>query len=207
MSSRAEKLAYFAGFFDGEGWISVSTFIRKSGYKGITAGAGTCQKTREVLEFAQSLFGSGNIYYQTARLHPIFTLEWRDLQAARMLEETLPYLKVKRLQAILFIDFAKQRSGRKNKRRKIPSGIWEYYQAVSTAMKTLNAAHGVNGVNSGEARNSSAVGNPEPSSEAERLHKALWEGAEISPDDILLSITDTSAPRESDDMIRTYRKL
>lgn len=203
MSSRAEDLAYFAGFFDGEGWVSVSAKRKGNGQRWTSLQIGVAQKTRDVLEFAQRLFPSGRIYFHTLRPSPIYTLEWNSQKAAKVLREVLPFLKVKKAQALLYLEFAAWRA--KRGKGRLSPGDWLYCQNVSKAMKALNAARPANGVNSGKARNSSAVGNPEPSPEIER-QDYLWEGVEVSPDDILSSITDISAPRESDEMTRTYGK-
>jgi len=97
--------AWLAGFFDGDGNIHIYRRKRKNkeGY------SVTChlkivigQKDKKILEYIHKLVGYG-IFYQLGS--GFWHLEFSFKRAERFLREILPYLKVKRLEAQLGIQF------------------------------------------------------------------------------------------------------
>ena len=101
-NDRQARVIYAAGFFDGEGHVSIST----ASHRGILKiGAG--QKNREPLDLLLSLFG-GTVYGPD----PKGMYRWTNVtsdKAMRALKELLPYLRVKREQARIGIEFQEWR--------------------------------------------------------------------------------------------------
>jgi hypothetical protein len=107
----AYKIAWAAGFFDGEGSISIS----RQGTKKADLFYLRCEVTnthRGSLEIFQNLFG-GQIYERALRNNRKRLYIWRGVGpvGAQMLEDLLPYLVVKKERAVLAISFQADRAG------------------------------------------------------------------------------------------------
>jgi hypothetical protein len=94
-----EKLIWCAGFFDGEGCISV--------HENVLA-VRVVQKHTAPLETFQSLFGGVVGFQDDTGMNKITMYHWRanGLKAKPVLWAMLPYLTVKKAQAVLGIEFA-----------------------------------------------------------------------------------------------------
>ncbi len=82
------ECAYIAGFFDGEGYVA---------YKGGTLAMQIVQKRREVLDIICAKVG-GKVYPKSGVLG--FTLNINGIAAAILVRQMLPYLIVKRVEAL-----------------------------------------------------------------------------------------------------------
>lgn len=91
------ELAYMAGFFDGDGCITVATNTNK----GLTLRAYVAQNTIEPLLLFQNVWPKGVMAQQRGRRVIHFYTHGRT--AVGMLEALLPYLIVKKEQAELAI--------------------------------------------------------------------------------------------------------
>lgn len=92
---RPLSLEYVAGFFDGEGCISVHRG------NGIYLFCSISQNSKEVLEEIQQVIG-GKIYEALNRYNrTTYKIHWNGLAATAMLLEILPFLIVKKAQADL----------------------------------------------------------------------------------------------------------
>ena len=97
-----EELAYIAGFFDGEGCIT-------SGGRRCSLAISASNTDKQPLEFIQRIFG-GSIYECLPKKLKWSTVyNWRigGAYALIVLESLLPYLIVKRRQALLGIELIK----------------------------------------------------------------------------------------------------
>ncbi len=117
--NRGEKVIWAAGFFDGEGCVSVRR--RKPVNQGKTASqeytyvlvVTANQKARSPLEILQQLFGGAIFYHSHKENHcPMYTWQATTLIAAAMLREILPYLVVKQEQAEIALTFQSRRRPR-----------------------------------------------------------------------------------------------
>src|SRR3990170_1072595 len=98
--------AYIAGFFDGEGSITIA--IQKSSPNGAVI-VQISNTNKPVLEWIQSKFG-GSIHIKTReneRQQNSWKLDICSLMANRFLKTIQPYLKLKTPQAQLAIEFQK----------------------------------------------------------------------------------------------------
>jgi hypothetical protein len=108
--TREEKVAWTAGFFDGEGCILITNNSKGKGKKRSKAlRIAVSQKDRRPLEFLQDLYG-GTISpnRQGERLLWVWWLSNR--QAANVLEEIAPMLIGKRDEAMLALEFQRRRN-------------------------------------------------------------------------------------------------
>ncbi len=89
--------AYIAGLFDGEGTVLISNQLYMA--------ARLRNTNRAVLEWIKSINGSGHIYCDNRNAKPCYSLEYTSRQAVRFLSPLLPFLRIKRAQADLAIEF------------------------------------------------------------------------------------------------------
>lgn len=143
-------LVYMAGFFDGEGCISVSRSRKKTNnklylkyYITLTVGQ-SGEQGKKICEWIQDIFG-GKVFESHRNRH-LFdsSLEWVWAATQKphiFLKQILPYLKIKKKQAELAIEFQKQSNKYIGKSR--PSDIekiekYSYYETVKREMSFLN---------------------------------------------------------------------
>ena len=105
--AKETELAYAAGFFDGEGWITIETRRLKNQPNinwRLRIGAG--QDSVEPLLIFQEIWG-GTIIKAKTRANGKTSHQWwlSTNMASRFLRDVLPYLIVKRRQAEIAIEF------------------------------------------------------------------------------------------------------
>jgi hypothetical protein len=110
--TNTERLAYFAGFFDGEGCIQLCRTTARNRIKnpigGVTIGTTVVNTERPPLELMQSVFG-GTIHNKTKGYKSRYgAYYWmiHGKKAAPFLAAILPYLIIKRDQAEAALVFA-----------------------------------------------------------------------------------------------------
>jgi hypothetical protein len=120
---RGEQLIYLAGFFDGEGCISICHHSNSKKYKYLNLDIFVSNTNIPSLELFKNVF-NGNIYAQsnkTYKDHPnwkqAYVWQLGNNRASECLKELLPYLEQKKPQALLAIEF--QKSINETKRRKL----------------------------------------------------------------------------------------
>ena len=100
--SREEMVAYFAGFFDGEGCVRLN---KQGKYYTLKIAITQTPNGLKSLEIFREMFG-GNIYHTKPRSpqqQETFSVELFCEKAKQALREMLPYLRVKRAQAQIAI--------------------------------------------------------------------------------------------------------
>lgn len=107
-------VAYLAGFFDGEG--SVTSMKFQGGSVGLRTQMS--QLRRAPLELAVATFSGGRIGERSESA--ILNALWHGQAASNMLEQMLPFLLVKREQALLGIEFGQVM------RKKLASGQYTF---------------------------------------------------------------------------------
>jgi len=117
---KKSDLIYSAGFFDGEGYVSMrrrKAYRRNCNY--INIGCGVCQSDEHVINWFKSVFG-GSVTHRKRNKNYREMWDW-DLscnKAKEFLKLVLPYLKVKKKQVEIVINFQenrKQTRGRKTR--------------------------------------------------------------------------------------------
>lgn len=110
-------IAYIAGIIDGEGCITVSIcspYLKHKEVSQVYAPIIRVAMTdKNIIYWLQNITGEGNIYFIKSRNYRHKDIwDWRlsTGNGARLLKQIKPYLKVKRLQAELFIELAEIRS-------------------------------------------------------------------------------------------------
>jgi len=116
LNMKKEVLAYLAGFLDGDG--SIYFIIRK---KGIEPRIAFTNNSRELIEEIRSLINSKHItFWERHRINPnareTYHIRIGGLQDIKnFLEQILPYLRRKRPQAELMLEFCSSRLRRMKK--------------------------------------------------------------------------------------------
>lgn len=102
---------YIAGFFDGEGSIGIySRKDRKGGYHLRTQlTQNLTPKSLELIEFLQSVYGGNFSPHKTLSMNTNFNWQLNGDKAVVFLEDILPFLVLKEEQALLAIEFQKNR--------------------------------------------------------------------------------------------------
>jgi len=102
--TRKEKIAWAAGFVDGEGCITIqkSYAPSKQGWHAMSLMMRVTQKRRQPLDALASLFGGSA---EPMKSRPYFDWTISAVQTANALREMLPYLILKRDQAELALEF------------------------------------------------------------------------------------------------------
>ena len=99
---------YIAGFFDGEGCISVGR-IGRIGSFGLRVSLTQSERYVKVLKEIRSVFGGSLFKTKPMKeCHAVcYRLRWHGEKASKFLESTCPYLRLKRSQVQLGIKFYK----------------------------------------------------------------------------------------------------
>ncbi len=103
--------AYVAGFIDGEGCIYVQRIKSRGSYTirgNVIIGCSERGAIDKIFSMVENN-GSRHIgqHKQKPKWKPIYRLELSQQQGARLLQQILPYLIIKKKQAELFIELAK----------------------------------------------------------------------------------------------------
>lgn len=116
-----EEAAYVAGFIDGEGTIGIIRETRKEALAGFryTAYFSVCSTDMNVLEAIRSMMGNGRIistHHKKAKPHhkDVFKLTLSPNQIRDVVPKILPYLIIKREQALLVLEFLDIKQGTNN---------------------------------------------------------------------------------------------
>lgn len=95
----ATELAWAAGFFDGEGCVSLHLHTKKSGYQYAALAVIVVQKDRRPIDYFHALFGAVetiNITRRGPKRRAYWRLVYSGKRAAEVLTALLPYLILKR---------------------------------------------------------------------------------------------------------------
>lgn len=136
----SELLAYSAGIIDGEGCIGIYPTRIKRGYKVYQITVRVTQVDSKAVLLLQELFG-GTIRLDRKRY---FSWTVRNLSAESCLKRIVQYLRIKKEQAILAIDFGEiRRRNRKlhPKNIKYPKYISEEHDNIAQKIKDMKRIH------------------------------------------------------------------
>lgn len=127
-------LAYMAGFFDGEGWITISEKDLR---------CGVAQANEWIINLFKFRFG-GRIYTRDPKNHKghlgkRFIWDWRidSRQAALFLEAIKPYLILKLAEAQIAIEYQANKTYRQIHRKGRPPGMTDKEKAIAEAQRIL----------------------------------------------------------------------
>jgi len=133
---------YTAGFLDGEGYIGIvdtncNLTRAKTGRKYYTIHIQFIQKDRRVLDWLQVQWGGGKVYPVSKNTTRGAFEGWRwclqTKAAINLLQEVLPYLKVKKEQAQIAAQFPLAEISR----RKMPDSIYKTRCKLAEKMRVL----------------------------------------------------------------------
>jgi len=135
----SSELSYFAGFFDGEGCVGVTNRIPP--HSALFIRTQVVNTNLEVLEQMKRAFG-GSIQIRKAKLNwqQMYTWQCTTQVAYHFLKQILPYLRLKRKQAELAIEFQEDRGYRGQRRS--PEQL-QRGQQIRTLISSLNGRKGV----------------------------------------------------------------
>ena len=137
---------YVAGFFDGDGWVTVSEvkgYLREGSTRhtpSFRAAVGFANNHRGVLEQIGKKFG-GTIYRREPRF---YVLNIRGDNRKRILKAMMPHLVVKQRQAGLALQLLAtfRPRGKRNRHYPLTETELAYRRAIASKMQTVNAASG-----------------------------------------------------------------
>lgn len=141
--SKSHRLAWAAGFMDGDGFITIqqrNQTINGKQYKGHYLRVGVCQASKTPLEEFQKLFG-GTISIKNSgpnkegyKRKVQYLWNVSTAQAAEVLEQLLPYLVHKKEVAMLGLEFQKTMSN-----SKVTNDIWQKREELKLKIQTINS--------------------------------------------------------------------
>ena len=139
--SKSHRLAWAAGFIDGDGFITIQTrnqTIKDKQYRGHYLRVGCCQASQTPLKELQNLFG-GNIKEKNSgqssynrKQQWVWTLSTK--QAKEALEQLLPYLVHKKEAALIGLELQKTMSD-----FKVSEEIWNKREELKARIQDINA--------------------------------------------------------------------
>lgn len=139
--SKSHRLAWAAGFIDGDGFITIqirNQVIKDKQYKGHYLRIGCCQASQVPLKELQDLFGgtikeknSGGSTYNRKQQW-IWNVSTK--QAKEVLEQLLPYLVHKKEVALLALEFQKTMSD-----FKVSEEVWNKREELKAKIQDINA--------------------------------------------------------------------
>ena len=134
-----EKEAYFAGLLDGDGSVVLAKKGEKYTQPTFALNVIISNKHRGVLEEAQRLFGGSIQPSGEPRNDGVYGLYLAARDAMRFLEAVLPYLRIKKEQARVAIEFQRgmRRWGSKGPERRTPEEIQRQLLCRAT-LQSLN---------------------------------------------------------------------
>lgn len=119
------NVAYMAGFFDGEGYIGITRSTRHTHQMTLHIS----QKDRSILDEIQSSLGETGYFVRQTNC---WALRYSSRKAVRVLQTLLPYLRGKKHQAVLALNFQRyvSKSPRTRPRTRGPwhDAIKEWYR-------------------------------------------------------------------------------
>jgi len=140
MDTPETLLAYFAGFFDGEGCIAVGKTGRRKSQFGFAMQVG--QTKTEVLELLQRYFG-GRLFRSAKtgfQLKPFYTWTVCGNNAEHFLRSILPYLVTKKEEAELALEYRKTMGCQG---RKLPEEVIETRHRLVAQIRAIRHAPAV----------------------------------------------------------------
>lgn len=143
--SKSHRLAWAAGFIDGDGFITIQnrkSVVNGKTYSGTYLRVGACQAKQDVLLELQSLFG-GSIRPKNSgpnregyNRKPQWLWSLSTQQAAEALAQLLPFIIHKREVALLALEFQKTMSvGRKE----LPDSVVEVRKKFQADIAYINS--------------------------------------------------------------------
>lgn len=142
MSYVNTELAWIAGFFDGEGCVCIyrskeaPSQLRRNGRGRHVLTLSLTQKTKEILDWVASMFGGRVEKYRTSKPCYTWTLCGRDKQRA-FIYAVLPYLKLKKRQAELALEYLDTVLDEKQGYSPTPNDVLEIRQHILDEVKLL----------------------------------------------------------------------
>lgn len=133
----ATDAAYLAGILDGEGSISISCCTRRGRLKTeITVGiANNCGP---LLDWIAEVTGVGGLY--RAKRGHLHRSAWNlaGFQASVFLKQLIPYLRIKKEQAALAVQFCETKSNRRQGKYRLSNEVMSLRLQMRDEMLTLN---------------------------------------------------------------------
>lgn len=131
-------IAYAAGFVDGEGCISVGI---KSGRKNCLVWKITVVNTDfGIIQWFKNTFGGS--YYQRKTYKATYAVSWAwaisNINGEEFLKLILPYLKVKKEVANVFLELRETRKYISHRNRKTPDALVEKRDSLILKIRELN---------------------------------------------------------------------
>jgi hypothetical protein len=141
--SKSHRLAWAAGFIDGDGFITIqqrNQTIKDKQYKGHYLRIGACQASELPLKELQNLFGGQITVKNSGPNREGYNRKTQYLwnistaKAAEVLEQLLPYLIHKKEVALIALEFQKTMSN-----FKVSDEVWQNREEFKQKIQTINS--------------------------------------------------------------------
>ncbi len=141
MSTEIER-AYLAGLMDGEGHIGITLarFRPNGEYRTHVVIVTIASTHLETLRWVRETWAHGTLVVrqQPKQRVPIGNLRWSSLAAVPVLQDVLPYLRIKAPQAKLALQFAAELGMRISRTRAMTESEWNQREELRVAIRQLN---------------------------------------------------------------------
>jgi hypothetical protein len=140
MRTEADK-AYLAGFLDGEGYIGISLLATPHGRGRHTLTVTITNTAIDTLRALAELWDARvmGVRQRAAHYSHVGDLRWTTDAAARVLREIQPYLRVKREQARIALEFAATLRSREHRTTPITPAEWEFRDQLRFQIQSLHS--------------------------------------------------------------------
>lgn len=144
-----EVLAYVAGVIDSDGYIGINRTgsthtlrVKRHWSPRFQVEVVVTNTCKEVLEWLASEFGGSIMLRKAVKPHHKATYRWKvgDLLASQLVEQVLPYLRIKPRQAEILLQFAelKRTANKHGKGARLSEEKLAQYEAIHQRFKALN---------------------------------------------------------------------
>lgn len=140
MHTEADR-AYLAGFIDGEGHIGIGLLASRNGKGRHTLTMTITNRHVQALQEIGAIW-NGNVLgvrKRASNWSVVADLRWCTDAAVRILREIQPYLRIKREQARIALEFAETIRPREHRTKPITDAEWEYREQLRYQIQYLNS--------------------------------------------------------------------
>lgn len=132
------EASYIAGILDGEGHITITSCQRRGKQK-LNCVVGVSNNSNELLNWIKEKTGCGNIYHRS-RFHNegcVWTVSGK-YQIISLLKQLVPYLIIKKEQALLAVSFCETITVRRNGVYRLDENVMIIRNEIRSDMLKLN---------------------------------------------------------------------
>ena len=133
--------AYMAGFVDGEGHIGIGLLSTNTGRKRHTLNVTVTNTHIEALNELSEIWGPKvvNLRQRQDNWRPTGDIKWNTGAAAEMLRELQPYLRIKKEQCRIALEYAETINRPRFHAKYVEQDVWEERERLRLEIRALNS--------------------------------------------------------------------